>query len=93
MHILINNAGVISGDSGLGRMNLEQWQDIISNDLGSIFNVTRAAIDSMRATGFWADRPEYLFHRRAEKTIRAGQLFDSQSGHAWLHKSPGAGSG
>jgi len=51
IHVLINNAGV-TGDSSLGKMTLEQWQNVISNDLGSIFNVTRAAIDSMRATGF-----------------------------------------
>lgn len=52
IHILINNTGVISGDSSLGKMTLEQWQDVISNDLGSIFNVTRAAIDGMRTAGF-----------------------------------------
>jgi acetoacetyl-CoA reductase len=51
IQILINNAG-ITRDSSLRKMTLEQWRDVISNDLDSVFNVTRAAIDSMLGTGF-----------------------------------------
>jgi acetoacetyl-CoA reductase len=51
IQILVNNTG-ITRDSSLRKMTAEQWQDVISNDLGSIFNVTRAAIDGMLATGF-----------------------------------------
>ncbi len=51
VQILINNAG-ITRDSSLRKMTIEQWQDVISSDLDSVFNVTRASIDGMLATGF-----------------------------------------
>lgn len=51
IQILINNAG-ITRDSTLRKMTIEQWRDVISNDLDSVFNVTRPAIDYMLETGF-----------------------------------------
>jgi acetoacetyl-CoA reductase len=51
IQILVNNAG-ITRDSSLRKMTPEQWHDVISSDLDSVFNVTRAAIDGMLAAGF-----------------------------------------
>jgi len=51
IQILINNAG-ITRDSSLRKMTIEQWRDVISSDLDSVFNVTRAVIDGMLDTGF-----------------------------------------
>ena len=51
IQILINNAG-ITRDSSLRKMTHEQWHDVISSDLDSVFNVTRPVIDYMLETGF-----------------------------------------
>lgn len=51
VEILINNAG-ITRDSTLRKMTIDQWRDVISNDLDSVFNVTRAVLDGMLETGF-----------------------------------------
>ena len=45
--ILINNAG-ITRDTTFHKMSATQWQDVISTNLGSCFNVTRPVIDGMR---------------------------------------------
>jgi acetoacetyl-CoA reductase len=49
--VLVNNAG-ITRDSTLRKMTFEQWRDVIANDLDSVFNVTRPALDYMLETGF-----------------------------------------
>jgi acetoacetyl-CoA reductase len=51
LQILVNNAG-ITRDSSLRKMTIDQWRDVISSDLDSVFNVTRPAIDYMLETGF-----------------------------------------
>lgn len=51
VEILVNNAG-ITRDSTLRKMTHEQWRDVISADLDSVFNVTRAVLDGMLETGF-----------------------------------------
>ncbi len=50
--ILVNNAG-ITRDTTMKKMTAEQWQAVINNNLNSVFNVTRAFIESMleRQTG------------------------------------------
>ena len=50
--ILVNNAG-ITRDTTMKKMTVEQWQAVINNNLNSVFNVTRAFIESMleRQTG------------------------------------------
>ena len=49
--MLVNNAG-ITRDAMLHRMTLEQWKEVISTDLDSVFNMTRHVIDGMRARNF-----------------------------------------
>jgi len=49
--VLVNNAG-ITRDAQLHRMTLEQWQAVISTNLGSLFNMTRNVIEGMRARKF-----------------------------------------
>lgn len=51
IQILVNNAG-ITRDSTLKKMTVEQWRDVISSDLDSVFNVTRPVIDAMLESGF-----------------------------------------
>jgi acetoacetyl-CoA reductase len=46
--ILINNAG-ITRDTTFHKMTALQWQQVISTNLNSCFNVTRPVIDGMRA--------------------------------------------
>lgn len=50
--ILVNNAG-ITRDTTMKKMQAEQWQEVINNNLNSVFNVTRSVIESMleRQTG------------------------------------------
>ena len=46
--ILVNNAG-ITKDTMLHRMDQDQWNDVITTNLTSCFNMSRAVIESMRA--------------------------------------------
>ena len=45
--ILINNAG-ITRDGTFHKMQPDQWQDVISTNLNSVYNVTRPVIEGMR---------------------------------------------
>jgi acetoacetyl-CoA reductase len=49
--ILVNNAG-ITKDTTLHKMSPEQWQAVISTNLDSVFNMSRAVIEGMRSRGF-----------------------------------------
>ena len=49
--VLVNNAG-ITRDSTLRKMTVDQWRDVIANDLDSVFNVTRPVLDYMLETSF-----------------------------------------
>jgi acetoacetyl-CoA reductase len=46
--IVVNNAG-ITRDSMLHRMTPDQWNEVMSVNLGSMFNMVRPIIDGMRA--------------------------------------------
>ena len=45
--ILVNNAG-ITRDATFHKMTAQQWQEVISTNLNSVFNVTRPVIEGMR---------------------------------------------
>jgi acetoacetyl-CoA reductase len=49
--ILVNNAG-ITRDSLFKRMTERDWNDVISTNLNSVFNVTRQVIDGMTERGW-----------------------------------------
>lgn len=49
--VLVNNAG-ITRDAAFHRMAPEQWREVISTDLDSVFNVTRNVYEGMRTRGF-----------------------------------------
>lgn len=49
--ILVNNAG-ITRDSFLHKMTPEMWNDVITTNLSSLFNMSRCVIESMRERGF-----------------------------------------
>ncbi|MDQ1829125.1 acetoacetyl-CoA reductase [Massilia scottii] len=49
--ILVNNAGV-TADAMLHRMTPEQWMNVVQINLGSIFNMSRNVIESMRQRHF-----------------------------------------
>ena len=49
--ILVNCAG-ITRDKTLRKMTEEQWRDVISTNLDSVFNVTRHVIEGMTERGF-----------------------------------------
>jgi acetoacetyl-CoA reductase len=49
--VLVNNAG-ITRDAMLHKMTAEQWDEVLRVDLGSVFNMTRHVIDSMRDRNF-----------------------------------------
>lgn len=51
IEILVNNAG-ITRDSTLHKMSSEQWQDVISTNLSSCFNMSQSVIEGMRQQGF-----------------------------------------
>lgn len=49
--ILVNNAG-ITRDSTFRKMTLEMWNDVISTNLNSLFNMTKKVIDGMIERGW-----------------------------------------
>lgn len=51
VEVLVNNAG-ITRDAMLHKMTKQQWDEVISTNLDSIFNLSRLVIDGMRAKGF-----------------------------------------
>lgn len=51
VEILVNNAG-ITRDGPFHKMTPEQWSEVIQVNLGSVFNMTRGVIESMRERGF-----------------------------------------
>jgi 3-oxoacyl-[acyl-carrier protein] reductase len=50
LHVLINNAGV-TRDTLMLRMNEEQWDTVLDNNLKSVFNLTKHAMRSMMRGG------------------------------------------
>jgi acetoacetyl-CoA reductase len=51
VEVLVNNAG-ITRDAMLHRMKAEQWNAVITTNLGSLFNMTRQVIEGMRERKF-----------------------------------------
>ena len=51
VEVLVNNAG-ITRDAMFHRMTLEQWQQVINTNLGSLFNMTRPVWEGMRSRKF-----------------------------------------
>lgn len=51
IEVLVNNAG-ITRDAMFHRMTLDQWQQVISTNLGSLFNMTRPVWEGMRSRKF-----------------------------------------
>ncbi|MBI1215452.1 MAG: acetoacetyl-CoA reductase [Alphaproteobacteria bacterium] len=51
VEILVNCAG-ITRDTTLRKMTHEQWRDVLSSNLDSVFNVTRPVLDQMLESGF-----------------------------------------
>ncbi len=49
--VLVNNAG-ITRDAMLHRMTVEQWNQVITTNLNSLFNMCRPVIEGMRARKF-----------------------------------------
>ncbi len=49
--ILVNNAG-ITKDTTLRKMSKEQWDDVLTTNLDSVFNVTRQVVQGMMERGF-----------------------------------------
>ena len=46
--VLVNNAGV-TRDAMLHKMSLQQWRDVMQDDLDAMFHMSRAVIEGMRA--------------------------------------------
>jgi acetoacetyl-CoA reductase len=51
VEILVNNAG-ITRDVTLHHMSLQQWQEVVQTNLGSLFNMCRNVIEGMRTRKF-----------------------------------------
>jgi acetoacetyl-CoA reductase len=51
IEVLVNNAG-ITRDAMLHRMKPEQWTEVITTNLGSLFNMCRNVIEGMRTRKF-----------------------------------------
>lgn len=49
--VLVNNAG-ITRDGAMHKMTPENWKDVIDTNLTSVFNMSRAVLDSMRDRKF-----------------------------------------
>ena len=49
--VLVNNAG-ITRDGVFHKMTVDQWVDVVSVNMNSVFNMTRQVIEGMRERGF-----------------------------------------
>lgn len=49
--ILVNNAGIIR-DRSLQKMTVDEWESVLDTDLGSCFNMSRAALPAMKERKF-----------------------------------------
>jgi acetoacetyl-CoA reductase len=49
--VLVNNAG-ITRDTGFRKMTPQQWKDVVSSNLDSVFNCSRHVINGMLERGF-----------------------------------------
>jgi acetoacetyl-CoA reductase len=49
--VLVNNAG-ITRDAAMHKMDRQKWDEVIDTNLNSVFNMTRAVIESMRDHNF-----------------------------------------
>jgi acetoacetyl-CoA reductase len=49
--VLVNNAG-ITRDASFRKMSLEDWQQVLRTNLGSMFNMTKQVIEDMLALGW-----------------------------------------
>ncbi len=49
--VLVNNAG-ITRDAMLHRMSLQQWRDVLQDDLDALFHMCGAVIEGMRGRGW-----------------------------------------
>lgn len=49
--ILVNNAGIIR-DASIAKMSVEQWSAVIDTNLGSLFNMCKPVLESMREKEF-----------------------------------------
>jgi acetoacetyl-CoA reductase len=49
--VLVNNAG-ITRDGAFHKMTVDQWVDVVSVNMNSVFNMTRQVIEGMRERGF-----------------------------------------
>ncbi len=49
--ILVNNAGIIR-DASLAKMSLEDWNAVISTNLGSLYNMSKPVLESMKQHRF-----------------------------------------
>ena len=72
VEILVNNAG-ITRDATFHRMTLEQWQQVMSTNVDSLFTMTRPVWEGMREPQV---RPgdQHQLGQRAEGPVRADQL-------------------
>lgn len=51
VEVLVNNAG-ITRDAMLHKMRVEEWREVVDDDLGACFNMSRVVIGGMRARGW-----------------------------------------
>jgi len=51
VEVLVNNAG-ITRDATLHKMSPEQWREVMTTNLDSVFYMTRSVIEGMRERGF-----------------------------------------
>ncbi|PZO88166.1 MAG: beta-ketoacyl-ACP reductase [Micavibrio aeruginosavorus] len=49
--ILVNNAGILR-DKTIHKMSIEDWTDVITTNLNSCFNMSRAVVSPMKERGF-----------------------------------------
>ena len=77
VEILVNNAG-ITRDAAFHRMSLEQWQQVMSTNVDSLFTMTRPVWEGMRAQVRPGD--QHQLGQRPEGPVRADQLRGGQGG-------------
>ncbi len=82
--ILVNNAG-INRDRTVARMSAEEWDNVISTDLSSMFYCTNAVVGGMRERNF-GRIINMASNHRSDGQPRTVELRGSQGRHDRLHE-------
>ncbi len=88
IEVLVNNAG-ITRDKMLHKQEKDNWDKVISNNLTSVFNMSRLVIEGMRESTVWSHHKHKLC--QCSWRTRSNKLCSIKSWNRRFYKKPRIG--